>query len=374
MASPKPKNIIPVELGERTYEIYVGDNLLSNAGSLIAPFVRSKRLIVITDENVADSHLSTLRNALKSGEYETDEIVLKAGEQTKSFRDFMRLTDRILALRPERSTCLLALGGGVIGDLTGFAASTLLRGLDYIQLPTTLMSQVDSSIGGKTGINTRHGKNLIGSFHQPRLVVADTRTLGTLPKREFLSGYSEIVKYGLIRNPKFFKWLERNGKDVVTEDIDLATEAITVSCRTKAEIIAEDELEQGDRALLNLGHTFGHALEIETGFSSDLLHGEAVSIGMVMALDLSVKMGLCPNADAARLRRHLSEVGLPVGIDLLKGIKWNSERLLQRMTQDKKTKNGIINFILLKGIGRAFVCQDVKLPDVKSIFDKALNN
>ncbi len=374
MASPKPKNIIPVELGERTYEIYVGDNLLSNAGSLISPFVRSKRLIVITDENVANSHLSTLRNALKSGEYQIDEIVLTAGEQTKSFRDFMRLTDRILALRPERSTCLLALGGGVIGDLTGFAASTLLRGLDYIQLPTTLMSQVDSSIGGKTGINTRHGKNLIGSFHQPRLVVADTRTLRTLPKREFLSGYSEIVKYGLIGNPKFFKWLERYGKDVVTEDIDLATEAITVSCRTKAEIIARDELEEGDRALLNLGHTFGHALEIETGFSSDLLHGEAVSIGMVMALDLSVKMGLCPNADAVRLRRHLSEVGLPVGIDLLKGIKWNSERLIQRMTQDKKTKNGIINFILLKGIGRAFVCQDVKLPDVKSIFDKALNN
>lgn len=364
---------VRLDLGPRSYDILVGDRVLDGAGARIAAITKGKAPIVVTDENVAPLHLPTLERTLRDAGIEpTQAIVLPAGEKTKDIAHFERLMDAVLARGIERSAVLLALGGGVIGDITGFAAASALRGIDFIQVPTTLLSQVDSSVGGKTGINSPHGKNLIGAFHQPRLVIADTATLDTLPRREVLAGYAEVVKYGLIRLPGFFAWLEANGERVVAGDSDARRHAVTESCRAKAAIVGVDERESGDRALLNLGHTFGHALEAATGFGSRLLHGEAVSIGMVLAFDLSVRLGLCPAADAETARAHLARVGLPVRPTDVPGVEWDVDGLILSMAKDKKVKDGRIAFVLVRALGDAFTQRDVDPAVVRALLEDAV--
>ena len=365
---------VRLDLGPRSYDILVGDGVLAESGPRIAAVTKGKAPIVVTDENVAPLHLATLERSLRATGIEPGQaIVLPAGEKTKDIAHFERLMDAILERGIERQAVLLALGGGVIGDITGFAAASALRGIDFIQVPTTLLSQVDSSVGGKTGINSRHGKNLIGAFHQPKLVIADTATLDTLPKREVLAGYAEVVKYGLIRLPDFFTWLEQNGTRVVEGDSDARRHAVTTSCRAKADIVGVDERESGDRALLNLGHTFGHALEAATGFGSRLLHGEAVSIGMVLAFDLSVRLGLCPAADADRARAHLAGVGLPVRPTDVPGVEWDVDELILSMAKDKKVKDGRITFVLVRGLGDAFTLRDVEPAQVRALLEDAVS-
>ncbi|MQP64416.1 3-dehydroquinate synthase [Niveispirillum sp. SYP-B3756] len=365
--------IVPVALDDRAYDIHIGAGLLADAGALIQAVVPGRPLVVLTDSHVAERHLSPLLASLAaSGARVLEPVVVPAGEASKEMSRLGEVMDALLSRGIERKTVLVALGGGVVGDLGGFAAAIALRGLDFIQVPTTLLSQVDSSVGGKTGINSRHGKNLIGAFHQPRLVLADTDTLATLPKREVLAGYAEVVKYGLIDNPGFFQWLEEQGQAIVGGDPALLAEAIRVSCLAKAAIVAQDEKESGLRELLNLGHTFGHALEAEAGYGDALLHGEAVAIGMVMAFDLSVRMGLCPAEDAARARAHLAAVGLPVTAAHLGGGTWTAEKLLAHTAKDKKVKDGRVTFILTRGIGKAFRCADVALDDVKAVFAASL--
>jgi 3-dehydroquinate synthase len=363
---------ISVELGDRRYDIVVGKDLLAEAGSHIAPLINRQPVIIVTDETVKQFHLAGLQASLSTGGIAAETIVLKAGESTKEFSGLEYLVNAILDATPERASTLIALGGGVVGDITGFAASVILRGIDFIQIPTTLLSQVDSSVGGKTGINTSHGKNLVGSFYQPRLVLADTDTLDTLPHREVLAGYAEVVKYGLLGYPKFFTWLEANGKAVLEGDDSARRHAITTSCDAKAKIVVDDERESGRRALLNLGHTFAHGLEAETGFGSRLLHGEAVSIGMVMAFDLSVRLGYCPPEDAARVKQHFGAVGLPTGLDAVSGQTWSSTALINHMRLDKKVRDGRIAFILVRGIGKAFIADDVSLTDVEALLDNAI--
>jgi len=363
---------VPLDFGDRHYEILVGRGLIENAGGHIAPFIRRSPAIVITDSNVSAHYRHILERSLASSGIECAVIELEPGESTKSFAGFERLIDAILDLGPERASTLIALGGGVVGDIAGFAASTVLRGIDFIQIPTTLLAQVDSSVGGKTGINTRHGKNLVGAFYQPRLVLADTGALDTLPRRELLAGYAEIVKYGLLGNAPFFGWLEENGAALIDGDADARRYAVAQSCRAKAEIVAEDEREAGRRALLNLGHTFGHALEAETGFGDGLLHGEAVAVGMVMAFDLSVRLGFCPAEDAARARRHIAAAGLPAGLDALPGRAWDVATLIAHMQRDKKVSDGKITFILARGIGDAFVERDVELAEVEALLSCAI--
>jgi len=365
---------VRLDLGPRSYDILVGDGVLAESGPRIAAATKGKAPIVVTDENVAPLHLATLERTLRATGIEPAQaIVLPAGEKTKDFAHFERLMDAILERGIERQAVLLALGGGVIGDITGFAAASALRGIDFIQVPTTLLSQVDSSVGGKTGINSRHGKNLIGAFHQPKLVIADTATLDTLPRREVLAGYAEVVKYGLIRLPDFFTWLEQNGARVVEGDSDARRYAVTTSCRAKADIVGVDERESGDRALLNLGHTFGHALEAATGFGSRLLHGEAVSIGMVLAFDLSVRLGLCPAADADRARAHLAGVGLPVRPTDVPGVEWDVDELILSMAKDKKVQDGRITFVLVRGLGDAFTLRDVEPAQVRALLEEAVS-
>ncbi|MBM3566723.1 MAG: 3-dehydroquinate synthase, partial [Alphaproteobacteria bacterium] len=320
-----------VGLGERAYDIVIGEDLIARAGDHVRPLLTLPRTVVVTDENVARLHLDALRRSLEGAGIASETVILPPGEKTKGFAHLEILTERILALGIERSSTLIALGGGVIGDITGFAAAVLLRGIDFIQIPTTLLAQVDSSVGGKTGIDTRHGKNLVGAFHQPRLVLADIGVLDTLPKREILAGYAETAKYGLINDPALFAWLEANGAGVVSGDRAARRHAVRISYAAKAAIVAADETEKNVRALLNLGHTFGHALEAETGYGEALLHGEAVAIGMVMAFDFSVRLGLCPPADAERARRHLAAVGLPVDIRALRRNDWSAERLIGHM-------------------------------------------
>ena len=349
-----------VALGERSYDIVVGERLLGKAGKYILPLIRSKRVLIVCDETVARLYLHRLTNALEEVQICSRSIIVAPGEGSKNMAVFGELMESLLAEKPDRKTTLIALGGGVIGDLTGFAASVLLRGVDFIQIPTTLLSQVDSSVGGKTGINSRMGKNLIGSFHQPLLVLADVTTLATLPKREWLSGYAEILKYGLINDPAFFSWLEEYGPALLSGNTVLMSEAILRSCVAKAVIVAEDEKESGVRALLNLGHTFGHALEAETGYSEALLHGEAVAIGMILALRMSVMMGICPAADLERVLMHYRAIGLPTSpVDVRPN--WDIEALCEHFTRDKKTEAGKLTFILLRGIGKAFITQEVNV-------------
>lgn len=363
---------VRVELAERSYDILIGRGLIAASGTYIPPLLAKKHVIIITDANVAKLHLEALEHALVPAGVKVDSIIMPAGEATKSFAEVERLTSLLLDMKVERGTTLVALGGGVIGDLTGFVAAITLRGIDFIQVPTTLLAQVDSSVGGKTGINTPHGKNLVGAFYQPRLVLADTATLDTLPRRELLAGYAEVAKYGLIDEPDFFTWLEANGMDVVEGDEAARRHAIAVSCRAKARIVGADERESGARALLNLGHTFGHALEAECGFSDELLHGEGVAIGMMMAFDLSVTLGLCPAEDAARLQRHLASVGLPTAPGAVQGRFWSAERLVEHMGRDKKVKDGRIGFVLARGIGKSFHPAHVELAQVTAMLETAI--
>ena len=363
---------LTVDLGERSYDILVGDGLLAGAGKLIAPILAEPRAVVITDENVEKHCLGTLEKSLDESGIDHQSIVLEAGEQTKDFAHVEALWGQLLDHRVERTTTLIALGGGVVGDITGFAAAVTLRGMDFIQIPTTLLAQVDSSVGGKTGINTPQGKNLIGAFHQPRLVLADIGALASLPPREMRAGYAEVVKYGLIADADFFAWLEANGPAVIEGDPEACRHAVLTSCRAKASIVQADETEKGSRALLNLGHTFGHALEAQTGYSNALNHGEAVAIGLGLAFDLSVRIGLCPGEDRDRLRGHLAAVGLPVGLDDLTDGGWSAAGLIDLMGQDKKVRSGAMTFVLLRGIGQAFITQDVDLGLLAEVLEEAL--
>jgi 3-dehydroquinate synthase len=356
-----------VDLAERSYDILVGDDLLNQAGRYMAPVLRQKRVLIVTDDTVAGLHLATLERALTDAGLTFEAVVLPPGEPTKDFGHLGALCEHLLKLGVERGSTLVALGGGVIGDITGFAAAILLRGIDLVQIPTTLLAQVDSSVGGKTGINTPQGKNLVGSFYQPRLVLADTGALSTLPRRQVLAGYAEVAKYGMIGDAAFFAWLEGHGNAVIDGDLAARRHAVYTSCAAKAAIVGADEREGGVRALLNLGHTFGHALEAETGYGDELLHGEAVAIGMVMAFDLSVRLGLCPAEDAARVRRHLAAVGLPTGLDTDSGRLWNPASLLAHMRRDKKVKDGRVTFVLARGIGQAFVSDQVDVAAVDAM-------
>jgi 3-dehydroquinate synthase len=361
-----------VELGARSYDILIGRGLLANAGRHLKPVLRQTRVVVLTDRTVAELHLPSLTRALGAAGIDSHPIILPPGEQTKTFEQLEEVIDQLLAARIERGSTLVALGGGVIGDLAGFAASIVLRGIDFVQVPTTLLAQVDSSVGGKTGIDTRWGKNLVGSFHQPRLVLADIDALATLPRRQLLAGYAEVVKYGLISDAGFFAWLEDHGMGLIDGNEAARQQAVKISCAAKARIVGEDEREAGARALLNLGHTFAHALEAECGYSDELLHGEAVAIGLVMAFDLSARLGLCSPDDAARVERHLGAVGLPTEPTAIEGRIWNSERLLDHMRRDKKVQGGRIAFVLARGIGQAFLARDVDLSEVSGLLEQAL--
>ncbi|MCF8467577.1 MAG: 3-dehydroquinate synthase [Sneathiella sp.] len=365
--SDRPLSCVPVSLGARSYDILVGANLLPDAGKHLKSVLKNPRVAIVTDETVADLHLETLQDSLNRAGIANTALVFPAGESSKSLATYGELMNQLLDTRIQRDEAIIALGGGVMGDLTGYAAATLRRGVDFIQIPTTLLSQVDSSVGGKTGINAPQGKNLIGAFYQPRLVLADISCLGSLPKREILAGYAEVVKYGLLGDTAFFEWLEKNGADVIAGDIDARIYAVEQSIKAKARIVAVDEREGGIRALLNLGHTFGHALEAETSYGSQLIHGEAVSIGMIMAAELSAKLGHMTRQDSTRIRAHFEKVGLPCNVPNVPGINWNAEKLLAHMRQDKKISGGRITLILMKAIGSAFVTQDVGESDILSI-------
>lgn len=357
--------VLRVELDARGYDIRIGDGLLANAGEYLKPVLRRPRVIIVTDDHVAPLHLDALEASLDAHAIRHASLILPHGEGSKSFASLENLMSNLLDQKPDRNTTLIALGGGVIGDLTGFAASILLRGVDFIQIPTTLLAQVDSSVGGKTGINTKQGKNLVGSFYQPRLVLADIGALATLPRRELLAGYAEIVKYGVIDDLAFFEWLEQNGEAVVGGNAGALTYCVLESCKTKARIVAQDERESGVRALLNFGHTLGHALEAETGYSDRLLHGEAVSIGMMLALMLSVCRGRLPREDAMRVDRLLAASGLvtkPAQV-----AAFNARRLLEHCYQDKKATDGGLTFVLASKIGKSFVCHDVKADEIISM-------
>lgn len=369
MITPAPSCVrLPVPLGDRRYEIVIGPDLIDRAGDLIGPVLATPRAIIVTDTSVGPIYAQRVAEALSRSQIASETITLPAGEASKSFATLERLMDDLLSRRVERGITLIALGGGVIGDLTGFAASILLRGVPFVQIPTTLLSQVDSSVGGKTGINTARGKNLVGSFYQPRLVLADIETLNSLPRRELLAGYAEVVKYGLLGDAAFFTWLEQNGRALVEGDLAARREAVHRSCAAKAAIVAEDEREQGRRALLNLGHTFGHALEAELGYDGRLLHGEGVAIGMVMAFSLSAQLGLGPDAaQIARISHHLESVGLPTSPLAIAGVDWQVDRLIDHMSRDKKVQDGRITFILARGIGRAEVRRDVPVDAVRAV-------
>ncbi|MGR9165504.1 3-dehydroquinate synthase [Rhizobium leguminosarum] len=357
---------VHVPLGERAYDILIGPGLIARAGAEIATRLKGRKAAVVTDENVAPLYLKALVASLGEAGIASAEVVLPAGEKTKSFEHLITACDKVLEARVERNDYVIALGGGVIGDLSGFAAGIVRRGVRFVQVPTSLLSQVDSSVGGKTGINSRHGKNLIGVFHQPDLVLADTDVLNSLNAREFRAGYAEVAKYGLIDKPDFFAWLEANWKAVFTGG-SARIEAIAASCQAKADVVVADERENGQRALLNLGHTFGHALEAATAYdSSRLVHGEGVSIGMVLAHEFSARINLASPDDARRVERHLKEVGLPTRMSDIPGDLPPAETLMDAIAQDKKVKSGKLTFILTRGIGQSFVADDVPASEVIS--------
>jgi 3-dehydroquinate synthase len=362
--------IVDVALGMRAYPIHIAPGLLGAAAPVLGPFARNQRLVVVTDESVAALHLQTLAAGLPGIRLEP--IVLPPGEATKDWAHLQLVVERLLELGVERSDAVVALGGGVIGDLVGFACSMLKRGCRFVQVPTTLLSQVDSSVGGKTAINAKAGKNLVGAFHQPVAVLIDPAVLATLPRRELMAGYAEVVKYGLINDAEFFAWCEANGAAVLDGDATAQIHAIAHSCRAKAAVVAADERETDDiRALLNLGHTFGHAFEAETGFSSRLLHGEAVALGMVQAFRLSARLGLCPQSDADRVAAHLAGLGFTIEPSAL-GLNCTAARLVEHMKQDKKMSAGRLAFILARGIGQSFVSRDVELAEVDAFLAEQL--
>jgi 3-dehydroquinate synthase len=362
---------VKVALGARSYDIGIGRGLMASLGARIEALRPGAKAAIVTDENVARYHLAVAEAALADAGVATTRVIVPAGEGSKSFRVFERVCEAIIDARIERGDIVVALGGGVIGDLAGFAASVVRRGLDYVQVPTTLLAQVDSSVGGKTAINSAHGKNLVGAFHQPILVLADTAVLDTLPAREFRAGYAEVAKYALLGDAAFFTWLEANWRDVFAGG-PAREHAIAVSCRAKAAIVARDERETGERALLNLGHTFGHALEAACGFSDRLLHGEAVAAGMALAFAFSARQGLLPAAEAERAIRHLAAVGLPTRTSDIAGGLPPVHQLMDLIAQDKKVKRGMPTFILVRGIGAAFVETGVDQEDVRAFLDEKL--
>ncbi|NDE90041.1 MAG: 3-dehydroquinate synthase [Alphaproteobacteria bacterium] len=362
------QHTVKVELDDRSYPIHIGAGLLNEAPGLIREAFGNVRCIIITDSHLSSIYAQKLHaNMARLGLCKDEPLVIPAGEQAKTFSYLSFILDHLFQKTIDRKTMLVALGGGVMGDLVGFAASIALRGIDFIQIPTTLLAQVDSSVGGKTAINSPRGKNLIGAFHQPRMVIADVDTLKTLPSRELRSGYAEVVKYGLISNPEFFDWLDEKGKNLLAGKTEKQIRAIKTSCEMKAAIVAQDEREStGKRALLNLGHTFGHAFELMANYDASLLHGEAVAIGMAKAFELSTRLGLCPERDTQRVKEHLKSVNLPISIQ---GRNWDTDKILAHMYRDKKAENGHLNFILTRGIGQAFVQEHVVASDVKAVLD-----
>ncbi len=366
-------NEIDVHLNKNQYRIVVNEGLIATAAKHINPLLHEPRVIIVSDKNVAKNWMLLLEESFKKESIEVCKIILEPGEGTKSFAQLEYLTKSVLSLGITRKTTLVALGGGVIGDITGFAASILLRGIGFVQIPTTLLAQVDSSVGGKTAINSCYGKNLIGSFHQPLLVLSDTNSLRSLSKRQLLAGYSELVKHGLIGSHSFFEWCERNSKKILAGDSATLKSAVLESCRIKSQIVERDETENGERALLNLGHTFAHAFEAEAKYSEQLLHGEAVAVGIILAFELSQYLGYCSMQEVIRVREHFMDVGLPTKISDISNELWHPNDLITHMQRDKKTHSGRIVFILVNKIGKPFVSKDVKLDDIKKFLVSTLN-
>jgi 3-dehydroquinate synthase len=372
IAETSPEDaLIRVQLGPRSYDIFIGHGILKGTTGLIATAIPQARCAIVSDTNVAALYLPQLKAELAENKTYLGEVVVAPGEASKSFPVLAHVCEALLKLGVERNDAVIALGGGVVGDLAGFAASILRRGVRLVQIPTSLLAQVDSSVGGKTGIDTPQGKNLIGAFHQPALVLADIATLATLPEREFRAGYAEVMKYGLLGDAPFFAWLEESWPRIFSGEGPARAKAIATSCRAKAAIVEADEREEtGRRALLNLGHTFGHALEAFAGYSDRLLHGEAIAIGMREAFDFSVELGLCPQADADRVKRHLEAVGLPTSISQIPGERPHPESLLALMAQDKKVKGGKLALVLARGIGQAFHQPDVPMDRLQAFLAK----
>ena len=381
MTAPKPRTrtaprsadptSFKVALGARSYDIVIGRGILASLGVRVTALRPGAKVAIVTDPDVGERYLAEVEASFARGGISYRSETVPRGESSKSFATFERVCEFLIKSGIERRDIVVALGGGVIGDLVGFAAACVRRGVDYVQAPTTLVAQVDSSIGGKTGINSASGKNLVGAFHQPLLVVADVDTLKSLPRRGRVNGYAEVVKYGLLGNADFFSWLEANWEDVL--DIGPACErAIATSCRMKAEIVARDERETGERALLNLGHTFGHAIEAATGFSDRLFHGEAVGIGMALAFSFSARLGLIPDGDAARVISHLARVGLPTSLLDIVGDRPSADQLMAFIGQDKKVQHGRLTFILVRGIGKAFIAADIDPREVRAFLTEKL--
>ncbi|MES2667558.1 MAG: 3-dehydroquinate synthase [Pseudomonadota bacterium] len=364
-------NVVPVDLGSRSYQVRIGQGLIARAGAEIAPLLHRPRVAVITDETVAAAHLMALSDALDAAGITMTALALPPGESTKGWQQFARATEWLLEQRIERRDVVVAFGGGVVGDLAGFACAVLRRGVRFVQIPTTLLAQVDSSVGGKTGINTAQGKNLVGAFHQPSLVLADIDVLNSLTPRDFRAGYGEVVKYGLLGDAAFFDWLEAAGPTLAT-DAAARLRAVTRSVEMKAGIVARDETEEGERALLNLGHTFCHALEKATGYGDRLLHGEGVAIGCALAFELSSRLGLCSQEAPSRVRAHLRDMGMLVDIAQIPGDLPGAEALMDLMGQDKKVIDGRLRFILARSIGEAFVADDVPGDAVLTLLRDAL--
>jgi 3-dehydroquinate synthase len=360
------RQTVRVGLGDRTYDVAIGPGLLEAAGELIAPLLKAKRTAIVSDETIWRLHGARLTASLERAGIACPSIIVAPGEQTKSFEVLAQVSDQLLALELDRGDLITAFGGGVVGDLTGFAAAIYKRGVDFVQIPTTLLSQVDSSVGGKTAIDTARGKNLIGAFHQPRLVLADLDVLSTLPDREMRAGYAEVVKYGLLGDFAFFEWLEAYSAEVLAREPVALARAVARSVEMKAEIVAEDEKEVGRRALLNLGHTFGHALESETGYGEALLHGEAVAAGAALAFRFSAAQGLCPSQDAQRAERAITQAGLPTRLHQIAHGGFAAKALVRHMAQDKKAEAGRLTFVLARGIGDAFIAKNV---DPKAVHD-----
>lgn len=363
---------VHVPLGERAYDIHIGPDLIEQAGGLIAPLLHRPHVAIIADEHVAKLHAETLVTSLKNNGISSSILTLPQGESTKSWPQFERSVEWLLEERIERRDVVIAFGGGVVGDLVGFAAAVLRRGVRFVQVPTSLLAQVDSSVGGKTGINAPQGKNLIGAFHQPSLVLADTAVLDSLTERDFLAGYGEVVKYGLLGDSEFFQWLERHGPSLAAGDRAARVAAVKRSVEMKADIVVRDEKEMGDRALLNLGHTFCHALEAATGYSGRLLHGEGVAIGCALAFELSARLGLCSQEEPGRVRAHLKNMNMKADLSDIEGELPDADTLLNLMGQDKKVVAGKLHFILARGIGEAFVTSDVDRDAVRELLSDAL--
>ncbi|MDG1119077.1 MAG: 3-dehydroquinate synthase [Flavimaricola sp.] len=369
--APAPETV-RVDLPGRAYDILIGNGLLEQAASHLQPLLRRKRVAIVTETRVAAHHLQTLLEAFSVAGIAASTLILPPGEGTKDWVHFTETADWLLSEKIERGDIVVAFGGGVIGDLAGFAAAVVRRGIRFVQIPTTLLAQVDSSVGGKTGINTAMGKNLVGAFHQPSLVLADIGLLDSLPRRDLLAGYGEVVKYGLLGDAAFFDWLEQNGPALAAGDLAARSYAVRRSCEMKAGIVMRDETEQGERALLNLGHTFCHALEAATGYSHRLLHGEGVAVGCALAFELSARLGLCSQEDPSRVRAHLRAMGMKTDIADIPGDLPDANGLLRLMGQDKKVVDGTLRFILARGIGEAFVTSDVPKETVLSVLADAL--